>query len=47
MVRVPSTLAVDGLGAVDGPDGRRVAFRALTEAGDPALRDGGLLLTRA
>jgi acyl dehydratase len=46
MVGLPSTLTVEGLGAVDTADGRWVGFRVLTADGRPAVRDGGLLLDR-
>lgn len=44
MVVLPSALTVEGSGGVEGPDGRRVAFRVLTDAGAPAVRDGWVLL---
>jgi len=44
MVRLPSTLRVEGLGTRDGAEGRWVGFRMLTEEGRPAVRDGRVLL---
>ncbi len=44
MVRLPSTLRVEGLETRDGAEGRWVGFRMLTEEGRPAVRDGRVLL---
>jgi acyl dehydratase len=44
MVLMPSTLTIRGFRATDTPDGRWVAFEALTHEGRRAVRDGGLLL---
>jgi len=46
MVRLPSTLTIQGLGSAETPDGRWVGFEALTADGRPAVRDGRVLLTR-
>jgi hypothetical protein len=43
MVRLPSTLLVEGCGGPAAPD-RRIAFRAMTAEGRPALREGWLTL---
>ncbi|MBI4011236.1 MAG: MaoC family dehydratase N-terminal domain-containing protein [Candidatus Rokubacteria bacterium] len=46
MVRLPSTLTVEGLGTRDGGEGRWVGFRVQTGEGRPAVRDGRVLLAR-
>ncbi len=45
MVRLPSTLRVEGWKAADASSGRAVAFRAIGASGRPAVRDGWLHLT--
>jgi acyl dehydratase len=40
MVRMPSVLTVQGLGATESGEERANRFRALTDDGRPALRDG-------
>lgn len=44
MVLMPSTLTVEGLDRTACPDGETVTFRALTDKGEPAIRDGVLIL---
>jgi len=43
MVRMPSRLTVQGLGATASADGRRIAFQALSGEGRSAMRDGLLI----
>jgi acyl dehydratase len=40
MVRLPSTVTVEGLGVEDGPDGRQLRFRAVAADGRPAVAHG-------
>jgi acyl dehydratase len=47
MVRLPSSLVVNRLEAVDTPEGRWVGFEVLTATAGPAVRDGRLLLARS
>ncbi|HET7877048.1 MAG TPA: MaoC/PaaZ C-terminal domain-containing protein [Methylomirabilota bacterium] len=44
MVRLPSTLTVQGWGAREAGDGRAIRFRALNDEGRPAIRDGVMVL---
>jgi len=46
MVRLPSSLTVNRLEAVETPEGRWVGFEVLTAEARPAARDGRLLLAR-